>query len=469
MAPKFGTSGLRGLVTDLTDNVVADYTRAFLAACPIGHGVHVGWDLRASSPRIAHAVMAAIESEGVQVIEAGPLPTPALALQSTSAANAAIMVTGSHIPADRNGLKFYLPQGEIGKSDEAEILQCLGSSSSNKSAQPRITRDGCQAYIDRYLSAFGANALRGLRIGVYQHTSVARDILVDLITALGGVGIPLGRAETFVPVDTEALDPETRKMLVDWAQTHHLDTVISADGDGDRPMLADHTGAIIPGDVLGVMTAQFLEADTICTPITSNSMVFNLDFDRVISTPIGSPYVIAAMEEVLKKDTSYQVVGYEANGGFLLGYTATGPAGALPPLMTRDCALPLLAPLCAAAQNRCRIRDLSAALPQRYTAADRIAGIPTETSQAFISKLIQNQATRTTFFEGNGRLDTTDGLRLYMENGDIVHLRPSGNSPELRCYVESTSAKRAQDMVARSLEKFMRTISDKTPQSTASA
>ena len=56
MAPKFGTSGLRGLVTELTAELVADYTRAFLAACPHGGAVHVGRDLRPSSPEIAAVV-----------------------------------------------------------------------------------------------------------------------------------------------------------------------------------------------------------------------------------------------------------------------------------------------------------------------------------------------------------------------------------------------------------------------------
>ena len=126
MAPKFGTSGLRGLVTELTDELVADHVRAFAAACPTGGGLFVGRDLRASSPRIAAAVTGAALAEGLPVTECGALPTPALALAAMRAGRAAIMVTGSHIPADRNGLKFYLPSGEISKADEAAILGALG-------------------------------------------------------------------------------------------------------------------------------------------------------------------------------------------------------------------------------------------------------------------------------------------------------------------------------------------------------
>jgi phosphomannomutase len=111
MAPKFGTSGLRGLVVELTPDLVADYTRAFLLACPVGTGLWVGRDLRGSSPEIAGTVIAAALAEGVAVTDCGAVPTPALAMAAMAAGAAAVMVTGSHIPADRNGLKFYVPSG----------------------------------------------------------------------------------------------------------------------------------------------------------------------------------------------------------------------------------------------------------------------------------------------------------------------------------------------------------------------
>ena len=101
MPPKFGTSGLRGLVTDLSDDLVTSYVRAFIATCPQGSAVHVGWDLRSSSPAIAQVVITAIRASGFKAISHGAVPTPALALAAMTAGNSAIMITGSHIPADR--------------------------------------------------------------------------------------------------------------------------------------------------------------------------------------------------------------------------------------------------------------------------------------------------------------------------------------------------------------------------------
>lgn len=78
----------------------------FLAACPTGGAVHVGWDLRPSSPDIANAVIDAAIRTGQTVIVDGPLPTPALALAALRQCHSAVMITGRHIPADRNGLEF---------------------------------------------------------------------------------------------------------------------------------------------------------------------------------------------------------------------------------------------------------------------------------------------------------------------------------------------------------------------------
>jgi len=116
MSVSFGTSGLRGLVTALTEDVVGGYIRAFSAVCPIGSGLYLGRDLRVSSPNIADMVITAARGAGVNVIDCGAVSTPALALAAVNAGAAAVMVTGSHIPDDRNGLKFYLPTGEISKA-----------------------------------------------------------------------------------------------------------------------------------------------------------------------------------------------------------------------------------------------------------------------------------------------------------------------------------------------------------------
>ena len=124
---RFGTSGARGLVTSMHDELCYAYSMAFLREVvrkggAIG-GVVLGHDLRPSSPQIASACAAAIRSAGGQIVYAGALPTPAIALYAQQHKAAAIIVTGSHIPFDRNGIKFYRLEGEIAKADELAIQQ----------------------------------------------------------------------------------------------------------------------------------------------------------------------------------------------------------------------------------------------------------------------------------------------------------------------------------------------------------
>jgi phosphomannomutase len=124
---KFGTSGLRGLVIDLEGRASALYAEAFarhlfaIGAAKRGSPVLVGRDFRSSSPGISATCIGALTRAGLSPIDCGAIPTPALALYGLSLNAACLMVTGSHIPDDRNGIKFYRPDGEIDKSDEAGI------------------------------------------------------------------------------------------------------------------------------------------------------------------------------------------------------------------------------------------------------------------------------------------------------------------------------------------------------------
>jgi phosphomannomutase len=445
-------------VVDLTPELVQAYTAAFLASCPIGAGLFVGVDLRPSSPRIARDVIAAARKAGVAVTDCGALPTPALALAAMSAGAAAIMVTGSHIPADRNGLKFYLPTGEISKNDEAAIVAAYGSGAAPEGrAEGSLTPcpEASRAYVQRYVTAYGPQALSGLRLGVYQHSSVARDLLPAVLDALGAESVLLAPSDSFIPVDTEAVDIETRSMLAEWCVTHRLDAILSTDGDADRPMLTDATGQVIAGDVLGVLSAQALKAQIVCTPVSSNSMLSQIPaFTAVHLTKIGSPFVIAAMEAVRAAQPGAKVAGFEANGGFLLGFTAQGPAGPLAALMTRDAFLPMLAALVAGRAAGAGLAQMVADLPARFTASDRLTEIPPGRSADFLARLGGNMAHCADFLAPLGTVaacDRTDGLRMTLTNGRIVHLRASGNAPEFRVYTEAETAAEAAVLLASSL------------------
>ncbi|MGY6275662.1 phosphomannomutase [Methylomonas sp. MgM2] len=457
----FGTSGARGLVSQMTAQVCAAYTLAFLNSLNLakpGQKIAVGMDLRPSSPAIVRACAAGIRQSGCEVDFCGVLPTPALALYSMTHGMPAIMVTGSHIPFDRNGIKFYRADSEISKADEAAIssAQVDVADIDDDGVMPPLNPAALEQFKQRYTGLFPANLLSGWRVGIYEHSSAARDCLREILQDLGAEVVGLARTNTFVPIDTEAVSAEDRQRGLDWAAQHRLDALISTDGDGDRPLIADETGNWLRGDIVGLLCAKFLGADTVVTPVSCNTAIeLSGLFKQVVRTRIGSPYVIAGMEQ---SPSGGGVAGFEANGGFLAGIGLHVGDRLLRPLPTRDSILPALALLAMAKQEGTRLSALPADLPERYTASDRLQNFPASDSQALVRQLqIDENACRNLWGSELGtvtRRDLTDGLRLTFENGEIIHLRPSGNAPELRCYAEANNMDRAQQLVNTSLQRI---------------
>jgi phosphomannomutase len=458
---KFGTSGLRGLVTDMTDAACARWTAAFMAYL-VADGsqpetVLVGRDLRPSSPRIAAAVRGAIRAAGATAVDCGVLPTPALALEAAQAGVPAIMVTGSHIPFDRNGIKFYRAEGEITKADETGILEALDATP--RTVMPgheRIDDRARTRYLERGSAFFGADALSGLRIGVYQHSAAGRDLMAEALSACGATAIPLGRSDDFIPIDTEAVRPEDERLAETWVAEHNLDALVTTDGDGDRPLIADETGCFLRGDLVGLLTARLLGADAVATPVSSNTALERSGWvAHIARTRIGSPYVIEALG-TLAAEGARCPVGYEANGGFLLGAAIDRSGRLLAALPTRDAMLPILTLLSATVAQNMPLSSLVAEAPPRVTASDRLEAIPSIQSSGLLSELARDTTTLARFAAGIGASDvmsvnTLDGVRITLRTDEIVHLRASGNAPELRCYAESHSAARAKALVQAGL------------------
>lgn len=465
MAVRFGTSGLRGLASELLDGSAARFTVAFtrhLVTCgkiKPGDGIAIGRDLRASSPDIASACINALLEAGMRPVDCSVTATPALALFAGNRGLAAIMVSGSHIPADRNGLKFYRPDGEIGKVDEQAIASIAHGSSPAAMAPCREdvrSGDAMELYSRRYNSLAGAISLDGLRIGVYQHSSVLRDFLPDLLTRLGARVIPFGRSEAFIPIDTEALDPVDLDRIGSLARQQRLNAVVSTDADGDRPLLLDEAGSQIRGDALGLLTSRLLDARGVATPVTSSSGTEHALGVTFARTRVGSPYVIEGMQRLMAKGIP-TVVGFEANGGFLTGSKTFLGGTALDPLPTRDSTLPILAVRHEARRRNTTLSQLVESLALPASLSGRLQDYPTEASRDLMAWLAQDPGNPGRFLGSDiQNADATDGLRFELASGEIVHLRPSGNAPEMRCYVEAASQEHASHL----LEKILRRLSD---------
>ncbi|WP_305459253.1 phosphomannomutase [Photobacterium leiognathi] len=453
---QFGTSGARGLVEQFTTNVCAAFTHAFITSIQLQfqfQQVAIAIDNRPSSPAMAQACAKAIEQLGLEVIYYGVVPTPALAYVSMQDNIPCIMVTGSHIPFDRNGLKFYRPDGEISKADELAILSSKAEFKTITDLPLLTVGDkAASQYIERYTSLFDNKMLTSKRIGIYEHSSAGRDLYAPLFEALGAEVIALERSDEFVPIDTEAVSEADKQKAKVWSKEFNLDFIFSTDGDGDRPLVADENGEWLRGDILGLLCANAMNIEALAVPVSCNTAIESCErFNYVTRTKIGSPYVIAEFDELAKQYDS--VAGFEANGGFLLGSDALVNKKKIKALPTRDAVLPALMLLALSKEKP--IYELVNALPQRFTHSDRIQSFATELSLKILSQAkgnIPQFLQKLSFDDINVEcVDITDGLRITLVCGDIIHFRPSGNAPELRCYAESTSVEKAIYLVNHAL------------------
>ncbi len=455
---KFGTSGARGLVSDFTQEVCTAFTLSFLDAMKNRYDfkkVAVAMDNRPSSPDISSFICGVIEDSGYEVDFYGVLPTPALAFQAMNDNIPSIMITGSHIPYDRNGIKFYTPDGEISKVDEKDIVNNKNEIKLSKTNLSEVNNIASINYMNRYTNFFGYKCLSNLKIGIYEHSSAGRDLYTKLFKSLGAEVISLGRSDEFVPIDTEAVADIDKKRAKDWSKEYGFNAIFSTDGDGDRPLISDENGDWLRGDIVGLLTSQLLDIEALAVPVSCNSAIEKSNlFKKTLRTKIGSPYVIEAFGN-LKNYNSF--AGFEANGGYLLGSELRKEENSLNSLPTRDALLPFIVLASNVVKEKTTLSKLVDNLPKRFTSSDRIQ----EFSRVKSMKLIKIGATNPESLlkqfnieEKIVDINEIDGLRLTLDNNTIIHLRPSGNAPELRCYVETHSQELSDSLVRQVLSSI---------------
>ena len=163
----------------------------------------------------------------------------------------------------------------------------------------------------------------------------------------------------------------------------------------------------------------------------------------VIRTRVGSPFVIAGMAEALPAGG---IIGFEANGGVLLGTDVLRNGRRLPALPTRDAMLPIVSVLATIVARKEKLSRIVAGLDAGHTAAYRLQEVPAAKSGAFLARLSDDAGYRDGFMREVGTVvavDLLDGVHMRLADNTVVHYRASGNAPELRCYVEAASAARA--------------------------
>ena len=338
---RFGTDGVRGdAEADLTDEFVIALGRA--AARVLGTEFLVARDTRASGPRLEDALCRGLASEGANVVALGVLSTPGVAYLAQRDRAAAAVISASHNVWTDNGVKL-LATGGLKLPDETETaieatLEAVLAGGSAADDATWVHTDGAADYVAHVVAALEGRTLDGLKVVVDCANGAAYDVGPRVFRAAGADVVVMHAAPDGrnINADCGSMFPAGLQAAV---RAQDADLGLALDGDADRVIAVDETGAIVDGDqimtalALDLHARQRLRNDAIAVTVMSN-----LGLRRaltgagiaVVETPVGDRNVLAALAE---HDLG---LGGEQSGHVILRDLATTGDGVLTGLMLTD-------------------------------------------------------------------------------------------------------------------------------------
>lgn len=439
-------SGLRGRVgAPLTPELMAGVAAAFGAF--VRHRkpdapVVVGRDSRTSGPMFRNAVVAGLQSVGVDVIDLGIVPTPTvlLAVQHHGAAGG-LAITASHNPAEWNALKLVSHEGTFLDSDDALAFR-------THLTEGEVTRASWDALgevrtddeaVDRHLEALLAcelvdlDAIRAARLHV----------ALDCVRGAGGVLVPrlleaLGCTVAAIHTEPDGRfprDPEpTAEHLAELGEVVRSSGArigLAVDPDADRLSLVDDRGRALGEDHTLALAAE------VVLRRRSGPVVTNLSTSRVVEDVAarhGAPFVRAPVGEInvaRRMQAEGAVIGGEGNGGVIL-----------PSIQhTRDASAGILLILQLLADEGTGVSQIIEPWPSYRIVKRKVSFQRSRLDEAY-------RALEATLAADT--VDPTDGLRLaWAEARAWLHVRPSGTEPVVRLIAEAPDEAKAVELVDR--------------------
>jgi phosphoglucosamine mutase len=336
----FGTDGIRGRANGaITAELALKVGMAAGLVFQRGdyrHRVIIGKDTRLSGYMIENALVAGFTAVGMDVLQTGPLPTPAVAMLTRSMrCDLGVMISASHNPFDDNGIKFFGPDGfKLSDEIEDEIEKLVDADLAKRLAKPdalgRAKRiDGAQ---ERYIEFAKRTlprklSLEGLRVVVDCANGAAYRVAPEALWELGAEVFPIGvNPDGFnINRDCGSTAPEA---LLAKVREMRADIGVALDGDADRVVIADERGRLVDGDqIMALIAESFKEEGKLAKPAIVGTVMSNLALERrlaaigleLIRTRVGDRYVLETM-----RDEGYNVGGEQSGHIILSDYTTTG-------------------------------------------------------------------------------------------------------------------------------------------------
>ncbi|BAK69798.1 phosphoglucosamine mutase [Aliarcobacter butzleri] len=316
----FGTDGVRGKAGDFLDAItvlkLAKAAGIYFRKHSTTNKILVGKDTRRSGYMIENALVSGLTAVGYDVIQIGPMPTPAIAyLTESMRCDAGIMISASHNPFEDNGIKFFDNHGnKLNTTCEEEIENIFNDIDLMQSEQVTGRDIGSSKRIDdvigRYIvaikSSFPKNlTLKGLRIILDCANGAAYKVGPTILEELGADVITINNKPNGFNINENcgAMHPETVSNLV---KEYRADIGLALDGDADRLVVIDEKGEIVDGDnLLGALSVylkneNLLKGDTCVATVMSNKALEDYLQKNKISlfrSNVGDKYVLEVMKE----------------------------------------------------------------------------------------------------------------------------------------------------------------------------
>ncbi|WP_151942434.1 phosphoglucosamine mutase [Aliarcobacter butzleri] len=316
----FGTDGVRGKAGDFLDAItvlkLAKAAGIYFRKHSTTNKILVGKDTRRSGYMIENALVSGLTAVGYDVIQIGPMPTPAIAyLTESMRCDAGIMISASHNPFEDNGIKFFDNHGnKLNTTCEEEIENIFNDMDLMQSEQVTGRDIGSSKRIDdvigRYIvaikSSFPKNlTLKGLRIILDCANGAAYKVGPTILEELGADVITINNKPNGFNINENcgAMHPETVSNLV---KEYRADIGLALDGDADRLVVIDEKGEIVDGDnLLGALSVylkneNLLKGDACVATVMSNKALEDYLQKNKISlfrSNVGDKYVLEVMKE----------------------------------------------------------------------------------------------------------------------------------------------------------------------------
>ena len=435
MARLFGTDGVRGLANGpvLTPELALAVARSAaheLLALRRGPGrplAVIGRDTRPSGPMLEAAAAAGFASAGVDVRLLGVVPTPVVAHAcAREGADLGLVVSASHNPMPDNGLKLFGPGGwKLPDDVEVALEKRLGETPERPSGLELGRISAAPELLEHYLDALLATApgpVAGVKVVVDCAQGAASQAAPELYRRAGAEVVALS-----ADGDGERINDGCGATHLEQLQAavveHGADLGLAHDGDADRCLAVDATGAVVDGDqLLALLAVGLSERGALPTGTVVATVMSNLGFVRamqehgidVVQTAVGDRYVLEAMRA----------------GGHVLGGEQSGHTVLLEHATTGDGLLTGLTVLSRMAQTGLPLAELAAVMTRLPQV---LVNVPAERSRATDADV----------------LDAVGGEEEQLGSSGRVLLRPSGTEPLVRVMVEAETAERAAEVAAR--------------------